>query len=376
MHFGFVLIKTGLGRRIAYLVLKSFEAGWATMALSRFIIGVVLSAMTPSAAVRVAVVIPIAMGVVEGCKLEPGSKGAAMITIIACAMCFFAGNAWLTGSLIGPMMLGWVPPELKPLITFDSWFKICALPWLIIIVVFTLIVFITLNPKQAVGITRETFRKQYTALGPVTRQEAIAAVLLFGALLMFATERYHHMPTAVVALSVLVLFIAFQIITVHEISSGVNWDVIIFIGVAVSLPHIFGAAQVSAWLGQILQPPILSMAANPLALMVVASAGMMLIRFIDVPWGFTTIGLTIPVLIPLYDQFGIHPLVASMAYCVGVFFFLLSYQQPFLLMAEGMMQGKGWASRHIQVAGVAYIIAAFVMLLICIPYWRMIGALR
>jgi hypothetical protein len=101
-----------------------------------------------------------------------------------------------------------------------------------------------------------------------------------------------------------------------------------------------------------------------------------LIRFIDVPWGFSTIALTIPVLIPVFNQFGIHPLVASMAYIVGINFFLLSYQQPFTLMAEGMMQGKGWAPHHVTLAGMSYIIAVIVALLISMPYWRMIGVIR
>jgi hypothetical protein len=81
-------------------------------------------------------------------------------------------------------------------------------------------------------------------------------------------------------------------------------------------------------------------------------------------------------LIPLYNQFGIHPLVAAMPYIAGIGFLMLSYQQPFILMAEGILQGKGWAQKHIPIAGVAYVIAVFVALLVCMPYWRMIGALR
>ena len=376
LYFGFVLLKTGLGKRIAYLVLKSFEPGWPTMTLSWFIIGLILSALTPSVTVRIAIVTPIAMGVVEACKLEPGSKGAGFITIIAWGMSLLPGIGWLTGSLAGPLMMGFLPPELKPMVTFDSWAQILALPWFIITVVFTLIVFIIMRPKQAIGISRDTFREQYAALGPVTRPEAISAILLFGSLIMFSTERFHHIPTAVVALGILFLFILFRIITMPDISTGINWDVIVFIAVAISLSRMFVEARVSSWLAPILQPPILSLAGNPTIFLVVTTIGVMLIRFIDVPWGFSTIALSISVLIPVYNQFGIHPLVASMPYIVGIIFFFLSYQQPFLLMAEGMMQGKGWTSRHVPIAGVALIIAVFAALLICVPYWRMIGALR
>lgn len=89
LYFGFVLQKTGLGKRIAYLVLRSFEPSWLSMTVSWFLIGMALSALTPSITVRIAIIIPIAIGVVEACKMEPGSRGAAFITIIAWAMCLF-----------------------------------------------------------------------------------------------------------------------------------------------------------------------------------------------------------------------------------------------------------------------------------------------
>ncbi len=375
LYFGFVLQKTGLGKRIAYMVLKSFEPSWLSMAISWFIIGLVLSALTPSITVRISIVIPIAVSVVEACKLAPRSKGAAFITIIAWAMCLLPGSGWLTGSLTGPLIHGFLPPELKPMATFDSWFQILALPWFIVTLSFITLIYLTMKPAEAIGIPGDAFRKQYEALGAITRQEIIASVILIGSLIMFTTEKIHGVPTAATAMAALFFLIVFRIIAMSEISSGINWDVILFFGVSISLSTIFVNAKVSDWIGPILQPGLLSLAGSPLMFLFVATLGIMLIRFVDVPWGFSTIALTIPVLIPVYNQFGIHPLVASMPYIIGINFFLLSYQQPFLLMAEGVMHGKGWASNHIPVAGVSFVISVVVALLISAPYWRMIGVI-
>ncbi|OPX84776.1 MAG: hypothetical protein A4E53_03834 [Pelotomaculum sp. PtaB.Bin104] len=101
-----------------------------------------------------------------------------------------------------------------------------------------------------------------------------------------------------------------------------------------------------------------------------------MIRFVDVPWGFTTAALTAVVLIPVYNDFGIHPLVATMAYLAGINFFLLSYQQPWLPMAEGMIQGKGWAPSHVILFGLIYTVSVFVAILVAMPYWKMIGVIR
>ncbi|MBF0508517.1 MAG: anion permease, partial [Deltaproteobacteria bacterium] len=58
LFFGFALVKTGLGKRIAYFVLKTFEPTYSSVILSWVIIGVALSALTPSITVRLAIVMP------------------------------------------------------------------------------------------------------------------------------------------------------------------------------------------------------------------------------------------------------------------------------------------------------------------------------
>ncbi|HHU86290.1 MAG: SLC13 family permease [Pelotomaculaceae bacterium] len=376
LYFGFVLQKTGLGKRIAYMVLKLFEPGWVNMAISWFIIGIALSALTPSITVRLAIVMPIAMGVIDACKLKYNSKGSAFIALIAFAMCLLPGTGWLTGSLSGPIMVGFLPAELKHLATFDSWFKILALPWFIVTVVYVALVVVLMKPKEAIGIPRDTFKEEYRALGPVSRQEIITGIILIACLVLFSTEKIHGIPAPGAALLALTLLLLFGIIKPAEIGTGANWDVIVFFGVTISLSSIFLEADVSQWIAPLLEPTILSYASNPLVFLLVFTAGIMLIRFIDVPWGFSTIALTAIVLIPVFNQFEIHPLVVTFAYLAGINFFLLNYQQPWLLMAEGIMQNKGWAANHVFTAGACYIIAAFVAILVCVPYWRMIGVIH
>jgi len=376
LYFGFILQKTGLGKRVAYMVLKSFTPSWATMALSWFIIGVALSALTPSITVRIAIVMPIAISVVEACKQDFRSKGSAFITIIAWAMCLLPGTGWLTGALTGPIMLGFMPPELQSLVTFDTWLRILILPWMLITIIFIVLVYLVMKPKEAIGITKDNFKQQYAALGPITRDEIVAVIILVGALIMFSTEKIHGIPSPATALIAFALLIMARLITVPEISSGINWDVVLFFGVAVSLQGIFAISGVAAWITPLISTPILALAASStLLLLLAATFGFIAIRFIDVPWGYASVAATIMVLVPLFNQFGIHPLVASMPYLIGINFFLLSYQQPFITIGEGLTQGRGWAPSHVTQAGVIYIIACVLAILISMPYWSSIGVI-
>lgn len=376
LYFGFVLQKTGLGKRIAYLVLKTFPASWLGLAISWLVIGVALSALTPSITVRVAIVVPIAIGIVEACKLEYRSKGSAYICLLAWGMALFPGTGWLTGSLSGPIMQGFFPPEIKAMCNFDDWFKILALPWFVVTIVYVVLAYIFARPKEAIAISSDMFKDEYKKMGPMSKDEIISVIVLVGSLLMFFTEKQHGIPTAATALIALFLFIITRIITGPEISSGINWDVVCFFGIAIALPPIFAVSGISAWFGPLIKGPIMALAGNPLMFMLIITVGLWLIRFIDVPWGFTTAALTIIMLIPLFKDFGYHPLVVTMAYLAAINFFLLSYQQPFILMGEGMIQGRGWAPAHVTLFGLIYMASVIVSLLVSVPYWKMIGVIR
>ena len=376
LYFGFILQKTGLGKRVAYMVLKIFTPSWGTMALSWLIIGVALSALTPSITVRVAILMPIAISVVEACKQEYRSKGSAYITLIAWAMCLFPGTGWLTGTLTGPIILGFMPDELKSMVTFDSWLQILAVPWLLITVLFILGVYFIMKPKGNIGITKEDFQKEYKALGPISRDEIISIVVLVGALVLFSTGdgKLHSIPTAAIALAAFAFLIGFKLITGPEISSGINWDVVLFFGVACSLQTVFKVSEVGAWIEGVIRDPLLGLAAtSTLLMLLVWTFAFLLIRFIDVPWGYATAAATMAVLIPILQQFGIHPLICAMPYLIGINFLFLPYQQPFISIADGIMQGRGWLAGHVTQAGIIYIIVCVIALVVCMPYWSAVG---
>ena len=83
LFFGFTLQKTGLGKRIALAIIKLFRPSYTSLVFAMVLIGVVLSLLTPSSTVRVAIMIPIAVQCCELCKLEKGSKGNSLIILTA-----------------------------------------------------------------------------------------------------------------------------------------------------------------------------------------------------------------------------------------------------------------------------------------------------
>ena len=98
--------KTGLARRVAYRILLLFPPSFAGITLAFMLIGFVLTLGVPSMTVRTAVMVPIALALVQAIKLPLPSRGAALILLGAFEMAVLPGCAVLTGSLWGPFISG------------------------------------------------------------------------------------------------------------------------------------------------------------------------------------------------------------------------------------------------------------------------------
>jgi di/tricarboxylate transporter len=373
LFFGFALLKTGLGKRIACFVLKTFEPNYLTICVSWFIIGLILSALTPSITVRFAIVMPIAMSFIEACKIPERSRGSALICLTAWAAALLPGIGWQTGSLWGIIMPGFYPPQMKALATADVWFRYMAVPWFTITLIFLILLYMVFKPKEPLQLKREVLEEQYKALGRITRQEIVCGVILICALILFSTERWTGVKSVETALMALAALIIFGIIKSSDISTGVNWDIINFIAIIMSLTSVFGMAGISNWARPLIEPGILSLAVYPLAFLLVVTIVFWAIRFVDVPWGYTAIALFSPIFVPLYEKLGLHPVLVGVALIAAGNSFFLAYQQPFIMIGDTMTRSKGWSGGHVALGGALYAIAVLAGICISSFYWRAMG---
>ncbi len=373
LFYGFALMKTGLGKRIAYMVLKTFKPSYMGLCVSWFIIGLALSALTPSITVRLAIVMPIAIGLVEACKLEDKSRGAAFICFVAFATALLPGIGWQTGSLWGIFMMGFYPPEIRAIVTPGMWFEYMAFPWFFITVLFLGLLYFAFKPGEPLQLSREAFKDQYAALGRITRDEIVTAVILTGALVLFSTDKWTGIKTPEAALMGFIALMLFGIIKISDIGTGVNWDIINFFGVVVGLSAMFGKSGVSDWAKPIIEPAVLSMASSPLVFLLLLTLVLWAIRFIDIPWGFTTFAILSPVFIPLLQKFGLNPVMVSIAFIAAGNSFFLAYQQPFILLGDGLTKSRGWTGSQVSTAGLLYAIAIIVGIIVSTFYWKAMG---
>lgn len=374
LFFGFVLSKTGLGKRIAYLGMKNTQLSYPGILIMWAVIGVVLSILTPSITVRVIIVTPIAMNCAALCTLEKGSKGRSLILLTAWAMAIIPGTGWISGSLGGPIISGFFAgvAELGA-VDFNTWFRVAMLPSVLVSMLLLILGYFILKPQNPLNISRDTFNDEYKKLGSMTRDEKVGAVILSVAFAFLATASIHRLSDAAVCLTALFALCISGVIKTPEISSGISWDLVMFFGVAMSLSTIFAVSGISAWLPTMLVPVFAPLAHNPWLFCFAVVIVLFAWRFIDVAIMIPTMAILVPILPQVGAVIGVNPLVwiplFNMAYCC----FFLSYQNVFAVVAEANMGGNGWTAEHFFRYGIAYLVACLLTLVVAIPYWSSLG---
>ena len=375
LFFGFVLIKTGLGKRIGFLVMKMFNPSYPMLILAFVIIGLALSALTPSITVRCVIIVPIAVSVIEACNLELKSKGSALLLLSAWAMAVIPGTGWLTGSLHGPIIMGMFDavPDLKGSLNFSSYLQVMLLPALVLTVLLIVGGYFALKPSDTITLKKEYFQEEYTKLGAWTQDQTISAIILVISFLMFFTNRIHGIPDGATVLGGLFLLTIFGVIKGSEFGTGISWDLIMFIGSAMCIGGVFGVTGINKWLIGVLVPVIAPLTTSPWLLCYSIIILFFIWRFFDVAVFIPTMAILIPVLPELSKNYGVNPLIWVPLFIMAANCFFLTYTNMFAMVAESISKERSWTSGQSGTYGLVYGVAVLITLAISIPYWISIG---
>lgn len=378
LFFGFVLIKTGLGKRIGFLVMKMFNPSYPMLILAFVIIGLALSALTPSITVRCVIIVPIAVSVIEACNLELKSKGSALLLLSAWAMAVIPGSGWLTGSLHGPIIMGMfgAVPELKGVLTFDSYLQVMLLPTLILTVLIIAGGYLALKPKDTITLKKEYFQEEYTKLGAWNKDQTISAIILVISFLMFFTNKIHGIPDGATVLGAMFLLTITGVIKGAEFGTGISWDLIMFIGSAMCIGGVFGVTGVNKWLVDVLVPIIAPLTSSPWLFCYSIIILFFILRFFDVAVFIPTMAILIPVLPEISKNFGVNPLVWVPLFIMAANCFFLTYTNMFAMVAESISKERSWTSGQSSTYGLVYGVAVLITLAIAVPYWTSIGMFK
>jgi di/tricarboxylate transporter len=190
---------------------------------------------------------------------------------------------------------------------------------------------------------------------------------------MFVTGRIHHIPDAATCLAGLFLLTITGVINGTEIGTGISWDLVIFIGVAMSFGAVFADTGISKWLVGVLVPVIQPLTASPWLFAYSMAILFFVIRFFDVAVFIPTMSILVPIIPEISKSFGIDPLVWTAIFVMACNCFFLSYTNMFAMVAESLAKERSWTSPQITRYGLVYFVACLITLAVAIPYWTSMG---
>ena len=374
LFFGYTLQKTGLGKRVALAIIRLFKPSYTSLVFAWVVIGVILSILTPAITVRIAIVMHIAVQCCEVCKLKKGSKGNSLILLTAFSMALLPGSGWLSGVLWGPIISGMINavPGTENLVTFNSWLSVMFVPAMVTTVIVVAGSLLFFKPEEALSKDAVAAIKQHSP-DKLNRSEIIAATILVVVFVMFLTNRFHGLPDAAICLAaVFVLFLS-KVLEAGDMSTGVNWDLIVFFAMALSIGAIFSETGVSQWLSGFVVPALEPIAGNPWVFMFAIMLIMFVWRFVDIAFFIPTIAIMVPMLPAIQEAYNINPLIWVAIFFMTANCFFMAYQNMWAMMGKTIAGERAWESKHLGVYGLLYFIACMLALTVSVPMWISAG---
>lgn len=234
-------IKSGLGRRIAFMIIKgigksSLSLGYA-ITLSDFII----SPATPSSTARAGgIIYPIIRSLSSALGSEPGPTarkfGAYIMQIeyqanaITCAM-------FMTAMAGNPLVVELAEKTIGVQITWGNWALAAIIPGLLVLVIMPYLLYVLFPPEiKAMPHAKEMAKEELANMGSMTAIEIKVAIVFIGALILWATSGLTNLNATLVAMMAVGILLLTNVLTWDDVLSEKGaWNTMFWMGSLITL---------------------------------------------------------------------------------------------------------------------------------------------
>jgi DASS family divalent anion:Na+ symporter len=245
------MIKTGLGRRIAFLFIKAIGRHSIGLAYALISTEAVLATVIPSTGARSGgIIFPITKSLAEAYDSTPGPTagrlGAYLMTtvyqcnVIVCAM-------YLTGQASNPIIAKFAKEITGLDLTYSRWALAAIVPALMSLALVPLLIYKVFPPEvKHTPAAAEYASKELQLIGPMSRSERLM-LLVFGLVaLLWMTSAYHDVHYAVVALLGIAVLLVTGVLDWEDlINERAAWAVFIWYGGLLRMAEALGQTGIT-----------------------------------------------------------------------------------------------------------------------------------
>ncbi|MFQ5849636.1 MAG: SLC13 family permease [Candidatus Binatia bacterium] len=371
LGLGAAIVGSGLFYRLSLQLVRfvPLTYHWQTIALG--IMGVVVTALIPQQSARTTIISQMLLNLSESLGYKNPSKASTGLFAASFLGLGQLGFLYLTGSTATLLAWGLLPDDVRAQFTWGYWFVATLPPTLVVIAVVLLSINLLYRPESQAQVSYKMVHTQLQILGPLSRQEWITLGILCFMVTGWLTISYHGIHGAWISLTGFCVLINTGVLGWGLLKKGIDWELLIYLGVMVSIPPLLDNARIDEWLVGFLSPLILPFVDTPALSFVIIALIAFTLRF------FFTSRLTVITLVlalvPLSADMGFSPWITTMIILMGSEVWFFPFQIDWHRLATSTTEGKGFTYPLMCRLNPFYAFAYILALISGIPYWRYLG---
>lgn len=310
LAFGAAIQSTGLFTRLSLHVMRIFPNTFRGQVSALTLASAALGPAIPSVMAKTSLLASVAVPMAESAGYEKNSKQSVGIFAAFFLPVVFYSNMWLTGSEGVPMMLGLLPGEEFSFVRWLSFTWVFGLVFLGLAYVAILVYY---GPKKGetgyeAGDGPNPAIEKLAALGPMTKNERLAAVIFVATILLWITESFHGISTTVVTLCAVLALTFAGIFSASDYGTKIPWLIIVMVGAVLGVASLMTSTGVTAWVGDVVAPLLGPVGTNIWLLVPVVFIATFLLRYVVVSMSATML-IMFAIFAGEASAAGIHPIV-------------------------------------------------------------------
>jgi anion transporter len=367
---GTVAARTGLARRLAYLVMSLVGVSYGQILAGIIIVNFLLTFIVPSGTARVVILASISLGIVEAFGVAPKSNVARGLFIVFTYTATIFDKMLIAGasSLVARGLIerdGGVP------VYYSQWF-FAYLPCDLLTIAACWAVVMWLYPPETKQLAkgREYIDAQLVKLGPFSSDEKRASVLMLGALALWMTDFIHHIPASMIGIGAglaacLPLIGVMGREDVKRVDTSAVFLTAAVLSMAVVLEQTRAIQLINAVFFSGIQGYLQSVSHSTVVLY---WTGFFYHFFLPEPSNIST---SMPLLMSFAKSHNLNPLAIGMIWTFAAGGKIFMYQSPVLVV--GYSYGRFEAKDLLKVGLILTVIDFFILVLLVPTLWPMIG---
>ncbi len=234
-------IKTGLGRRIAFLAVRTFGGSTLGLGYALTLADLIIAPATPSNTARAGgILFPVVRSLSSSLGSEPGptaKKAGAFLMFNSFQVNLVTSALFLTAVAPNVLIAKLARETFGLQLTWMFWFRAAAAPAVISLLLLPLLFYRLLRPEVTRSMEAPLLaREELGRMGPLSRAERRMLFVFIATLALWATGQWTSFNATVVALAGVSVMVILQVISWQDVLGEKGaWDALVWFGGLVSL---------------------------------------------------------------------------------------------------------------------------------------------